>query len=104
MPPVAITTESNTVASCQGAPPCANGVTPAALNLSSSAMNSSQLCGAVPPALSYSDLLSQTQLVEWTLTGAAIHLPLYLENACSAGGTTLSQPFFSATALMSASV
>jgi hypothetical protein len=35
----------------------------------------------LPPAASSAFLLIQTQLVEWTLTGAAIHLPSYLENA-----------------------
>ena len=48
-------------------------------------MNSSQFLGSlVTPALARTSLLAQTQLVEWTLTGAAIHLPLYLENFCSA--------------------
>ena len=48
-------------------------------------------------------LLAHTQLVEWTLTGAEIHLPSYLAKRWSAAGTTPSQPSAAATALRSAS-
>ena len=43
---------------------------------------------AAVPAASSAALLIQTQLVEWTLTGAAIQWPSYFENFCSAVGTT----------------
>src|SRR5215467_745363 len=66
-------------------------------------MNSSQFFGSLlMPAFSSTALLAHTQLVECTLTGAAIHLPLYLENFCSAVGTVLSQPSFAASAFRSA--
>src|SRR5437016_13855536 len=90
------------VASCQGWPPWPIGLMPFAFILSSTAISSSQFVGALPPAASRAALLIQIQLVEWTLTGAAIHLPSYLENFCSAAGTTLSQPSFVATPLTSA--
>src|SRR5439155_14027778 len=61
-----------------------------------------QLSGALPPAASSAFLLIHTQLVEWTFTGAAIHLPSYLAKACSAVGMTLSQPSLSATGPRSA--
>src|SRR5712664_871958 len=103
MPPVDIATPSNIVASCQGWPPCAMAMNPACCTFWASAMNSSQVLGSlVMPALARTSLLAQTQLVEWTLTGAAIHLPLYFENFCSAAGTVLSQPSLAATALRSA--
>ena len=35
-------------------------------------MSSSQFVGSLPPALSSAALLIHIQLVEWTLTGAAI--------------------------------
>ena len=82
------------VASCQGWPPSASGMTPAALALSSRAMKSSKVFGSVPPILSITALLIQTQLTEWMLTGTASHLPLVVVNFCSAFGTTLSQPSF----------
>ena len=66
---------SNIVASCQFWPPSASGVTPAALALSSSATNSSKFFGSVPPILSMTALLIQSQFTECTLTGAATHLP-----------------------------
>src|SRR3954467_5550430 len=104
MPPVDSTTASNSVASCQGWPPCAKPTKPAFCTFSAAAMNSSKLVGiVVTPALVSTSLLAQTQLVECTLTGAAIHLPSYFENACSAVGTVLSQPSFAATAFRSAS-
>src|SRR6185312_4533643 len=78
------------VASCQAWPPWARGTSPAALILSSAAINSSQLVGCAMPSLSNTALLAQIQLVEWTLTGAAIQLPSYFENFCSAAGTTAS--------------
>src|SRR5581483_304915 len=53
-------------------------------------------------ALSSTALLAHTQLVECTLTGAAIHFPSYFEKRCSAAGTVLSHPSFVATALRSA--
>ncbi len=66
-------------------------------------MNSSQVFGSlVTPALASTSLLAHTQLVECTLTGEAIHLPLYLENFCSAAGTVLSQPSLLATSFRSA--
>src|SRR5688572_25639999 len=70
--------------------------------LSSAAISSSQLVGCFRPSLSKISLLAHTQLVECTLTGAATHLPSYFENACSAGGTTLSQPSLPARSLRSA--
>src|SRR5258706_7560701 len=76
---------------------------PAFCTFSASAMNSSQVLGSlVTPAFARTSLLAQIQLVEWILTGAAIHLPLYLENFCSAVGTTLSHPSLAATAFRSA--
>src|SRR5512134_3926475 len=103
MPPVDIATPSKMVASCQGCPPCASATKPAFCTLAAASMNSSQLAGAlVTPALSSTALLAQTQLVECTLTGAAIHLPSYFEKACSAFGTVLSQPSLAATAFRSA--
>ena len=50
-------------------------MTPAALALSSSAIRSSKVFGSVPPILSMTALLIHSQLTEWTLTGAATHLP-----------------------------
>src|SRR5882672_11673248 len=103
MPPVDITTPSNIVASCHGWPPCAMAMKPAFCTFSAAAMNSSQFLGSlVTPAFARTSLLAHTQLVEWTLTGAAIHLPLYLENFCNAAGTVLSQPSLAATAFKSA--
>src|SRR5882724_5751169 len=76
---------------------------PAFCTFCAAAMNSSQVFGSlVTPALASTSLLAHTQLVECTLTGAAIHLPLYLENFCSAAGTVLSQPSLAATAFRSA--
>src|SRR4051812_39203950 len=75
---------------------------PAFCTFSAAAMNSSQVLGSVTPALASTSLLAQTQLVECTFTGAAIHLPLYLENLCKAGGTVLSQPSLAATEFKSA--
>ena len=66
-------------------------------------MSSSQFVGGLAPILSITALLAQIQFVECTLTGAAIHLPLYFENFCRASGTTLSQPSFWAIGVMSAS-
>src|SRR5262247_883269 len=63
---------------------------PAALILSRAAINSSQLVGWAMPSLSKTALLAQIQLVECTLTGAAIQLLSYFENFCSASGTTAS--------------
>src|SRR5690349_12022230 len=104
MPPVLSTTLSNKVASCQGWPPWAKATKPAFCTFSAAAMNSSKLVGiVVTPALVSTSLLAQTQLVECTFTGAAIHLPLYLEKACRAVGTDLSQPSLAATAFRSAS-
>lgn len=59
-------------------------------------MSSSHEVGALPPAASSASLLIQTQFVEWTLTGAAIHRPSYLENAWRASGMTSSHPSASA--------
>src|SRR5215510_15172616 len=67
-----------------------------------SAINSSHVVGCFRFSLSKMALLAHTQLVECTLTGAATHLPSYLENFCSAGGTTLSQPSLAASSLRSA--
>src|ERR1700712_2597822 len=104
MPPVESTTASNSVASCQGWPPWARPTKPAFCTFSAATMNSSKLVGiVVTPALVSTSLLAQTQLVECTLTGAAIHLPSYFEKACNAVGTTLSQPSFAATGFRSAS-
>src|SRR5271168_2730727 len=99
-----MTTASNVEASCQGCPPSASGMTPAALALSSSATNSSKVFGSVPPILSITALLIQTQLIEWMLTGTASHLPLVVVNFCSALGTTLSQPSLVASEVMSPSL
>ncbi len=67
-------------------------------------MKSSQLAGAaLTPALDSTSRLAQTQLVECTFTGAAIHLPWCLEKACSAAGTVLSQPSLAASAFRSPS-
>src|SRR5882762_7777689 len=71
---------------------------PAFCTFCAAAMNSSQVFGSlVTPALASTSLLAHTQLVECTLTGEAIHLPVYLENFCSAAGTVLSQPSLLAT-------
>src|SRR5467141_2496271 len=76
---------------------------PAFCTFSRSAMNSSnEVGGLLTPDFSSTSLFAHTQLVEWTLTGAAIHLPLYLENFCSAAGTVLSQPSLLATSFRSA--
>src|SRR3954466_14581668 len=90
------------VASCHGWPPWASPMNPAFCTFSAAAMNSSQVFGSVTPALVRTSLLAQTQLVECTFTGAAIHLPLYLENLCNACGTVLSQPSLPATEFKSA--
>ena len=74
------TTESKIVASCQGWPPWASAVTPAAFALSSKAISSSQLVGGLAPILSITALLAQIQFVECRFTGAAIHLPSCFEN------------------------
>src|SRR5262245_3615653 len=90
------------VASCHGCPPWAIAMKPAFCTACASAMNSSQVLGSpFTPAFSRTALLAHTQLVECTFTGAAIHLPLYLENFCKPVGTTLSQPSFAASALRS---
>src|SRR6185503_19365909 len=103
MPPVDIATPSKIVASCHGWPPCARAMKPAFCTFCAAAMNSSQVFGSlVTPALASTSLLAHTQLVECTLTGAAIHLPLYLENFCNACGTVLSQPSLPATSFRSA--
>src|SRR4051812_46899889 len=81
----------------QALPPPTIGMMPLDFILSSMATSSSQVSGGLPPAASSAFLLIQIQLVEWTLTGAAIHLPSYLAKFCSAGGMTLSQPSFSAS-------
>src|SRR5215218_8660578 len=78
-------------------------MTPAPFALSSTATSSSQVVGGFAPILSITALLAQIQFVEWTLTGAEIHLPWYLEKDWSAGGTTLSQPSFWARGVRSAS-
>src|SRR5271165_5353537 len=88
-----MTTESNMVASCQGWPPRASGMTPAALALSSSARNSSKVFGSVPPILSISALLSQIQLTEWMLMGTAPHLPLVVVNLLQRLGKDLVPAF-----------
>src|SRR5262245_35809078 len=90
------------VASCQAWPPWAMAVLPDALILSAAEMNSSQLVGGCRPSSSNTALLAHTQLVEWTFTGAAIHLPSYFEKAWSAFGTTASQPSADATSFRSA--
>jgi hypothetical protein len=72
---------------------------PLAFIASRTATSSSQVSGALPPAASRAALLIQTQLVEWTLTGAEIQLPSYLAKPCSAAGTTASQPSATATSL-----
>src|SRR5512145_1428369 len=103
MPPVESATPSKMVASCHGWPPCAMAMKPAFCTFCAAAINSSQLFGSLAtPALSSTALLAHTQLVEWTLTGEAIHLPLYLENFCKAAGTTLSQFSLAATSFRSA--
>ena len=66
--------------------------------LSRTATSSSQLSGALPPAASSAALLIHTQFVEWTFTGAEIQLPSCFPKACSAVGTTPSQPSSDATA------
>src|SRR5882672_11555325 len=71
---------------------------PAFCTFSRSAMNSSNdVGGLLMPDFSKTSLFAHTQLVEWTLTGAAIQLPPYLENFCSAAGTVLSHPSLLAT-------
>ena len=55
------------------------------------------------PILSIAALLTQIQLVEWTLTGAATHLPSYLLNFWMAAGMYLSQSLLLATGSRSAS-
>ena len=96
-------TASKTVASCQAWPPWAIGVTPAAASFSTAATNSSHVCGTDMPLASSTALLAQTQFVEWTFTGAEIHLPSCRANACNASGTTASQPSWAAISFRSAS-
>ena len=99
-----MTTESNIVASCQGWPPSASGITPAFLAFWSSATNSSKFFGSVPPILSMTALLTQIQLTEWMLIGTASHLPSVVVNFCSAVGMTFAQPSLAASGVMSASL
>ncbi len=74
---------------------------PFAFILSSTAISSSHVSGALPPAASRAALLIHIQLVECTLTGAAIHFPSCFEKFCNAAGTTLSQPSLVATSVRS---
>ncbi len=67
-------------------------------------MNSSKVFGSVPPIFSITALLIHNQLTEWMLTGTASHLPSVVVNFCSASGTTLSQPSFFASSVMSPSL
>src|SRR5919204_3110345 len=78
-------------------------MTPAALALSNKAISSSHVFGGGAPSLSSTALLTQIQLVEWTLTGAPTHLPRYFVKRWIAGGITVSQPSFSAIGLRLAS-
>ena len=87
-----MTTASNIVVAFHALPPPASGTMPCSLNLSRSAISSSQFCGSLPPALSRAALLIHTQLVEWIFTGAAIQWPSYLAKSCKAVGMTFSQP------------
>ena len=68
-------TASKIVASCQGWPPWATATLPASFTFCIAATSSSQVVGGAMPSSSSSALFAQTQLVEWMLTGAAIHSP-----------------------------
>ena len=86
------------VASCQGCPPCASGMYPAALIFAEMAMSSSKVLGGEIFSSSKIFLFAQIQLVRWMFTGAATHWPLaFFENLASGAGTTLSQPSLLAT-------
>ena len=68
-------TASKIVASCQGWPPWATAILPESFTFCIAATSSSQVVGGAMPSSSSSGLFAQTQLVEWMLTGAAIHSP-----------------------------
>src|SRR3982074_700019 len=80
------------VASCQGWPPAARGMYPAALIFAETARSSSKVLGGEIFSSSKIFLFAQIQLVRWMFTGEATHWPLaVLENLGSGAGTPLSQ-------------
>jgi hypothetical protein len=89
---------SKVVASCQGRPPWATGVMPAALSFSAVALNSSQVVGMVAPTFASTCGFAHSQLTRWMLTGTATYLPSCLTTCWIWGGRTLSQPSAPATA------
>ena len=68
-------TASKIVASCQGWPPWATATLPESFTFCMAATSSSQVVGTAMPSSSRIALFAQTQLVECTFTGAAIHSP-----------------------------
>src|SRR2546428_633384 len=73
------------VASCQGCPPCASGMYPAALIFAEMAMSSSKVLGGEIFSSSKIFLFAQIQLVRWMFTGAVTHGRLAFDQILASG-------------------